>query len=62
MSGPVRRDWQAAPASGAAHPAEQLADDAVHVWWLGTARREDDLSARCLVARYAGLPVDAMRW
>lgn len=62
MSGPARTDWQAAPASGAAHPAERLADDAIHVWWLGAARREDDVSARRLVARYAGLAVEAMRW
>jgi 4'-phosphopantetheinyl transferase len=62
MGGPLRAEWQTAPESGAVHPAEHLADDAIHLWALGTSRREDDLSARRLVARYAGITVEEMHW
>lgn len=61
MGAVLQGQWQAPP-TDAAHPAERLDEDVIHVWWLGSARRDDDLTARALVARYAGLAEAAMQW
>lgn len=61
MSAAPPSPWQT-PDRGATHPADTLAADSIHLWWLGGGCREDELSAAGLVARYAGVPMAAMQW